>query len=155
MIGDIGFVQYQPFTTRPVRAQEANADYRHVDRTAFDLLIERDVLLFWDELFDHTYGIGKDAMEFIGMHAHPLVILPAWRVEDFLAMTKADAMVFHLINRSTSSAQSRLEDRSAIDTDRRIEDLRRQNEMEIENAIRIDESSSTDEIHRLIVRTIG
>lgn len=53
-----------PVTTRPRRHGEVDgADYRFVDRAAFDTLIDNGLMLEWAELGGHRYGTPRSAID--------------------------------------------------------------------------------------------
>lgn len=149
------FAQYKPFTTRNIRNNEVDLDYRHIKPKEFEFFKSQNKFLFWDKLFKSFYGVGKDFCSFINTNRYSLVILPAWRVMDLLSVVQGEPLIVHLINESLPIARQRLAERGIDDFDDRLEDLIIQNNIVIRNECRLNESNSIESIYELIIAKIN
>lgn len=152
------FVQYKPLTTRKIRVDEIDLDYRHVSVENFKKSINLNDLIFWDYLFDNYYGVGKDIKNFVSINNLSLIILPVWRVKDFLAIIDEKPLIFHL-TADPSTALSRLDDRNAQNNEERILDLIRQNEVNLNdnynnNYYKMNSSCTEEDVYNLIVAKV-
>jgi guanylate kinase len=112
-------------TTRPMRPSERNAvDYHFVDRTDFDLMVNRGAFLEYAKVFDHYYGTPRGPVEKSLAAGRDVLFDIDWQGTQQLAQTaREDLVSVFILPPSTRTLERRLKSRaqdSAEVVDRRM-----------------------------------
>ena len=132
-------------TTRPKRPGEvANADYRFIDPTTFDLMVNRQELLEHAKVFGHYYGTPRGPVEAALGAGRDVLFDIDWQGTQQLEETaREDLVSVFVLPPSTAELERRLIAR-AQDSDRVIADRM---------AKAADEMTHWSEYHYIIVNT--
>ena len=97
-------------TTRPKRPGEvAGRDYHFIDRTEFDLMVNRRQLLEHAKVFDHYYGTPRAPVESALGSGHDMLFDIDWQGTQQLAQSARDDLVsVFILPPSTKELERRL-----------------------------------------------
>jgi guanylate kinase len=136
-----GFSVFPAVTTRPARTLEgAGEEYRFVSEAEFTTLRESGQFLFWDELFGYRYGVESSLDSFLSNYRQVVLKVPVWRLA-FLLDRYEDAVGLHLLAPELPVIAERLALRGEISPGElhlRLEDVQRQNRMDVLGALRLE-----------------
>ena len=101
-------------TTRPKRpGEQAGVDYEFVDRTTFDLMVNRRQLLEHAKVFDHYYGTPVDPVEAALAAGRDVLFDIDWQGAQQLKQAKdADLASIFILPPSTKELEQRLKSRA-------------------------------------------
>jgi len=101
-------------TTRPMRPGERDAvDYHFVDRTAFDLMINRSEFLEYAKVFDHYYGTPRKPVERSLAAGRDVMFDIDWQGTQQLAQAaREDLVSVFILPPSTRTLEQRLKTRA-------------------------------------------
>ena len=111
-------------TTRPRRPGEVNGeDYIFVDKTSFDLMVNRRELLEHAKVFDHYYGSPRAPVELSLKNGHDVLFDIDWQGTQQLAeAARGDLVSIFILPPSTAELDRRLhkraQDRELVITER-------------------------------------
>jgi len=101
-------------TTRPRRPGEVNGkDYIFVDKTSFDLMVNRQELLEYAKVFDHYYGSPRAPVELSLKNGHDVLFDIDWQGTQQLAeAARGDLVSIFILPPSTTELDRRLHKRA-------------------------------------------
>lgn len=101
-------------TTRPRRPGEVNGeDYIFVDKTSFDLMVNRRELLEHAKVFDHYYGSPRTPVELSLKNGHDVLFDIDWQGTQQLAeAARGDLVSIFILPPSTAELDRRLHKRA-------------------------------------------
>ena len=101
-------------TTRPRRPGEVNGkDYIFVDKTSFDLMVNRQELLEYAKVFDHYYGSPRAPVELSLKNGHDVLFDIDWQGTQQLAeAARGDLVSIFVLPPSTTELDRRLHKRA-------------------------------------------
>ena len=101
-------------TTRPRRPGEVDGeDYIFVDKTSFDLMVNRQELLEHAKVFDHYYGSPRKPVEETLARGHDVLFDIDWQGTQQLAeKARGDLVSIFILPRSTAELDRRLHSRA-------------------------------------------
>ena len=101
-------------TTRPRRPGEVNGeDYIFVDKTSFDLMVNRRELLEHAKVFDHYYGSPRAPVELSLKNGHDVLFDIDWQGTQQLAeAARGDLVSIFILPPSTAELDRRLHKRA-------------------------------------------
>ena len=101
-------------TTRPRRAGEVDGeDYIFVDKTSFDLMVNRQELLEHAKVFDHYYGSPRKPVEETLARGHDVLFDIDWQGTQQLAeKARGDLVSIFILPPSTAELDRRLHSRA-------------------------------------------
>ncbi len=101
-------------TTRPRRPGEVNGeDYIFVDKTSFDLMVNRRELLEHAKVFDHSYGSPRAPVELSLKNGHDVLFDIDWQGTQQLAeAARGDLVSIFILPPSTAELDRRLHKRA-------------------------------------------
>ena len=101
-------------TTRPRRPGEVNGeDYIFVDKTSFDLMVNRQELLEHAKVFDHYYGSPRGPVELSLKNGHDVLFDIDWQGTQQLAeAARGDLVSIFILPPSTTELDRRLHKRA-------------------------------------------
>lgn len=106
-------------TTRPIRPGERNTvDYHFVDRTDFDLMVNRGEFLEYAKVFDHYYGTPRKPVERSLMAGRDVMFDIDWQGTQQLAQSaREDLVSIFILPPSMRALEQRLKTRAQDSAD--------------------------------------
>ncbi len=101
-------------TTRPMRpGEEDGHDYHFIDKTSFDLMVNRGDLLEWAKVFDHYYGTPKAPVLSVLEQGRDVMFDIDWQgTQQIAESAKDDVVRVFILPPSTQELERRLIERA-------------------------------------------